>query len=513
MRYFALLVVLVAVSLAADWQDDLDSLLKTTQKSEQEILIEKIASKTDWTEVYACLKSITFVDIEEKGTAVLKTTICIDSVERPWVLYIPSSYDPKMPIPLLVILHGGVSRVDIIEEPKAWVEENPFTKLAEENGWLALYPLGQQGSTWWDNVGMGNIRNLVRRVKSKYNVDDDRVWMGGFSDGGSASFLHAMVSPNDYGAFIALNGHMGVGNLDGDLPTYATNFYNTPLYAVTTDRDQLYPSHKMRPTVDMARNAGGDILYREIEGEHDFSYADEELPRIAFFLERHPRDPLPTRIVYETASPQFGHCRWFAIDRITTDEPAHWYVDYNTPLVDDRVTVGFFPDYSFEGDGVKVNRVMEETAAEAIGLQEGDIIVKGDKYKITSMDDFNAFKSRFKRGDAFKLVVRRDGEEIILSGTLPEPTNYYLFKREQPSAVARVSFSANRVDIEASRLGAFRILVHPDLFRIGKNIVISVNGQVVYDATVKPEVDYILKNFLENRDCKLLYVAEIRIEL
>lgn len=512
MKYSIFLIVFLASLGATDWQTDLDSLLQVSQGPERDALLARIVTAApDWREVVTQIESLQFPEVK-KGM-VLRTTICDDGVERPWVLYVPASYDYKISTPLLVILHGGVSRKDLIEDPKGWAERNEFTAFAEEHGWLVLYPLGQEGATWWDKVGMNNIRNLLRIVKSQYNVDDDRVWMGGFSDGASAAFLYAMVVPTDYAAFVALNGHMGVGSLDGDLPTYAPNFFNTPLYAVTTDRDQLYPSHKMRILVDMARGAGGKILYREHEGEHEFSYADEELPRIARFLERHPRDPFPTRIVCETANPRFGVCRWFAIDRVTTEEPAPWHTDYNAALVDDRVVIGFFPDNSFEGPGVKAGKIFKDTAAEDLGMEAGDIIVRAGRKKIKTVEDLTAFKAGLKRGDPIELAVKRGDQEILLKGRIPEPANYYAFKRESPSGVVRVSFSANHVDIEASRVGAFRILVHPDLIRLEQNVVVEVNGDTLFNEQVKPDLEFLLRNFLENRDRHLLYVAEVKITL
>ena len=56
---------------------------------------------------------------------------------------------------------------------------------------------------------------------------------------------------------------------------------------------------------------------------------------MAAFLERHPRDPFPSEIVWEAGDSKFGLCRWFAIDGITTEEPAAWHVDHNVALVDD----------------------------------------------------------------------------------------------------------------------------------------------------------------------------------
>jgi len=512
MRYSVCLIILLTTG-AVGWQTELDSLLGMPPGIEREELLMKVVARApDWREVVTRIESVQFQDVE-KGVMLVHHSMCEDGIERPWVIYVPSGYDPGKPTPLLIMLHGGVSRKDLIEDPKTWAEGIEFTGLAEERGWLVLCPMGQEGATWWDEVGMHNIRDLIRTVKSRYNVDDDRVWMEGFSDGGSAAFLHAMVAPTDYAAFVALNGHMGVGSLDGDLPTFAPNFYNTPVYAVTTDQDEIYPAHKMRILIDMARRAGGHILYREHDGGHEPSYAAVEYPLIALFLERHVRDPLPTRIVWEAAEPEFGLCRWFAIDQITTGEPAQWHVDHNASLVDDRVIIGFLADDSYEGKGVKVGKIFEETAAEDLKMESGDIIVRGGKKEITSMEDLGDFKAGLKRGDPIELTVKRGDEEIRLKGRLPEPANYYVFKRDKPSALARVSFSANRVDIDASRVRAFRILVHPSLIRVEQNLMVRVNGEAVYDGRVEPSLEYLLRNFLENRDRRLLYVAEVKVQL
>lgn len=519
MRSLTLVAVLgvslaCAVCQAAGWETKLDSLLQVPRGLEGDRLLSSIVLlDPPWRDVVARLEAITFPKAGA-GVVALREAACVDSVVRPWAVCVPSSYEPAVPTPLLVVLHGGVSRAETYDDPLAYAQESFFSEFGEERGWLVLFPFGQAGATWWDDIGMANIRDLVRLAKREYNVDDDRVWMGGFSDGASASFLHAMVAPNDYAAFLALNGHMGVGSLDGELPTYAPNLFNTPLYAVTTYADELYPSERMRPTIEMARRAGADIFYRELEGSHDAAYASSEAPLLARFLERHARDPFPSRIVWEAAEVRFGLCRWFAIDRVTIGEAAPWHVDFNSSLVDDRVTIGFMRDDSYEGIGVKVTNLVEgDYPAGRMGLESGDVVLAAGSMTIGDIDDLNDFKSTVKRGDPIELTVLRGGEKLTLRGVIPEPTNYYVFKRDRPSALARVSFSHNRVEIQSSRVGAFRILVHPDMIRLDRNLVVSVDGAVVYDAPVQADLAFLLRNFLENRDRVLVYVAEVKIEL
>lgn len=517
----AALAVLLALALlwlpdavrAESWEGALDALLAAEDSGERQTLVDEItAAGPAWEEVAARIEGLEFPRPGKRGVQV-RSIACLDGVERPWVLFVPSGYDPAEPCPLLVRLHGGVSRPEITEDLETYAEESEWTAFAEEHRMLAVYPQGQVDATWWDEVGMALINDLVRTLKREFNVDDDRVYMGGYSDGASGSFTFAMVDPSDYAAFFPLSGHMGVGSLDGDLALYAPNMYNTPVYAVTSFDDRLYPSSKMRKTIEMAQLAGGDIYYREQEGEHDFSYAPDELPRLARFLKRHPRDPFPSRVVWETSSPRFGRCRWLAIDEVTLTPTAAWHTDHNVALTDDWVIIGFTPDYTFEGEGMRVGTVHEETFAAEVGLLEGDVIVGADGVRITSEDDLDAWKTTVERGDAVEIEVLRDGQPLVFAGELPEVQHYFVFKREVPSGMARASFAGNRVKIQTSRVGALRIFVHPDMFHLERPIVVVVNGEVVFDGLVEPDLAFMLANFLEHRDRKLLYVAQIAIEL
>jgi predicted esterase len=412
---------------------------------------------------------------------------------------------------MLVVLHGSVSRPDIRPDPRGWAEKNGFVPLADQYGWLVLFPFGQAGATWWDEVGMTNIMTLVRTVKIDFNIDDDRVYLGGFSDGGSAAFLFAMTMPSDFAAFMALNGHMGVGSEDGNLPTYATNFYNSPVYATTTDHDQLYPTNQMERAISMARKAGGKILYRKLSGQHDYNDIKGELPAIFDFLEEHPRNSFPDTAIWETAVPGFGVCRWLAIDGITIDDPAPWHFDHNIALVDSSIAIGFSPVDSFAGPGILVAGLVDgDYLARRIGLRAGDIIVGGNDITIANMDDIDKFKETLQRGAEATLTVKRGADEIALRGRMPAPKNYFLFGREQPSALAIATHSDNRFDIRGSRVGAFRILIHPEMLDLNRNVEVTFNGNRVYYGKVEPDIEYMLRDFLANRDRKLVFAGEVQ---
>jgi hypothetical protein len=305
---------------------------------------------------------------------------------------------------------------------------------------------------------------------------------------------------------------MGVGSDDGGLPTYAANFYNSPIFATTSDLDQLYPTSQMERTIAMAEKAGAKIFYRRLEGEHDFSVIAGELPAIFDYLDQHPRNSFPDTIIWETAVKGFGVCKWLAIDEVTAGDPAPWYVDYNVALVDSSIAIGFQPNDTFPGPGVMVASLAEgDYLAGRIGLKPADIIVQGNGISIDSLADINRFKTTLNRGSEVMLTVKRGGNDIVLRGRMPAPRNYFIFAREQPSAVAKAAYRKNRFDIQGSRVGAFRILINPEMIDLDKNVVVIFNGEKIFDGRVALDTGYMLRDYLANRDRKLVFVNELSL--
>ncbi|MBU1107333.1 MAG: PDZ domain-containing protein [Candidatus Riflebacteria bacterium] len=515
-------LLISSVVAASDWQQNLQKLVKKGFENVASATaadmafdmseIEKTAAEApSWQDLSNQLQNREYTQPENRGKLELHNFAGKDGKVRPWVLYVPETYWHKRPTPALIVLHGGVSRAELSDDPVEWASGSAFLTLARQNGWFAVFPFGQDGATWWDDVGMSNIRSQLQLVKETFNIDDDRVYLAGFSDGASGGFLHAMVAPDDFAAIVALNGHMGVGSLDGKLPTYAPNMTNTPIYAVTTDKDGLYPTAIMNSVIKMAQTAGASIFYRQLAGTHSFDYADTELPLIERFLDCHPREIMPTKIFWETGDTRFGRCRWLQVTKVLPIEPAEWHIDHNLAMMSDRITVGFMPETA--SAGVKVGKVIEETYAQKIGLQTGDIIVKANNVVVKDSDDLDTAKAGVKRGDQFDITVIRDEKAVELKGTLPDPELFYIFKREVPSAAVIASLSGNNITIKGSRLGRFNILITAGQFNLAEKLVITCDGNTVYNDFIKPDKEFMLENYLANRDRKLLPIAKIAVDL
>ena len=77
------------------------------------------------------------------------------------------------------------------------------------------------------------------------------------------------------------------------------------------------------------------------------------------------------------------------------------------------VSMGIMPDYTFSGNGVKVDGVSEGRAAQKAGLKAGDVVTQLGEYSISSVESYMQALSKFKKGDATKVKVKRGNEEIV----------------------------------------------------------------------------------------------------
>ncbi|MCH9646624.1 MAG: hypothetical protein K0U98_00215 [Deltaproteobacteria bacterium] len=117
--------------------------------------------------------------------------------EREYFLFVPSSYNSDNATPLIISLHGAALW------PAAQREMSRWNRLAEEEGFIVVYPSG----TWPYGTGTGllpkfwllrpeeeldsNLQflsGLVEKIERDYNIDPARIYANGFSNGAAMAF-------------------------------------------------------------------------------------------------------------------------------------------------------------------------------------------------------------------------------------------------------------------------------------------------------------------------------------
>ena len=76
----------------------------------------------------------------------------------------------------------------------------------------------------------------------------------------------------------------------------------------------------------------------------------------------------------------------------------------------DSVTMGVLPDYTYSGDGFRIDGVREGGAADEAGLREGDVIVQVGEFEIVDINGYMEALGEFTSGEEIVVKVRRSGE-------------------------------------------------------------------------------------------------------
>ena len=77
-----------------------------------------------------------------------------------------------------------------------------------------------------------------------------------------------------------------------------------------------------------------------------------------------------------------------------------------------KVGLGVIPDYLFDGKGMRIDGISEDKPAQKAGLQKGDIVIKLGDMDVTDMNSYMLALSKFEKGNATKVVVKRGDKEV-----------------------------------------------------------------------------------------------------
>lgn len=122
-------------------------------------------------------------------------SITHDGIQRDYIIYIPANYTGTTAVPLLFNFHGYTSNAN----SQMWYGD--FRSIADTAGFIVIHPqgtVGSDGETHF-NVGWGTssiddvgfTSALIDSISAQYNINQDRVYSTGMSNGGFMSFLLA----------------------------------------------------------------------------------------------------------------------------------------------------------------------------------------------------------------------------------------------------------------------------------------------------------------------------------
>ena len=197
-------------------------------------------------------------------------TRTFDGVDHRYAFVIPDSYDSTRSYQVRVYLHGGVGR----PRPPA-VNRIRTDSLPSGVDEIAVFPVGWANSLWWSATQVDNLGRILDQLKRTYNVDENRVYLTGTSDGATGAFFIAFKDTTSWASFLPLIGDMTVLGSPGVRVAdeiFPGNAVNKPFFIVNGGRDRLYPAHVVQLYVDHLQKLGTEIVFR-VYPESDHSTA------------------------------------------------------------------------------------------------------------------------------------------------------------------------------------------------------------------------------------------------
>jgi polyhydroxybutyrate depolymerase len=147
-----------------------------------------------------CTGSLKSGDIKGPATYHCRMDLVTGGFQRAYRVHIPSGYDGTTPLPLVVVIHGAFDTAKNIEKISG------FSQLADRDAFIVLYPegIGIFGYLQHWNAGhccgkaaddpiddVGYLATAIADVCIRLPVDQRRIYMVGFSNGGMMTYRFA----------------------------------------------------------------------------------------------------------------------------------------------------------------------------------------------------------------------------------------------------------------------------------------------------------------------------------
>lgn len=191
--------------------------------------------------------------------------------EIPFLTYYPNDYTGEQRVPLIIFLHGSGERgtdLDLVKLHGLPFEiENgrqvPAIVIAPQ------LPLEMR----WSNI-VPTLQALLETALPNHNIDQDRMYLTGLSNGGAGTWSWAAAHPDQFAAIAPICGRTN--------PEEAPKIAHMPIWVFHGQADTVVPVEETMQMVDALKAAGAGKLKVTIYAGVDHAswvpaYADNDL--------------------------------------------------------------------------------------------------------------------------------------------------------------------------------------------------------------------------------------------
>ena len=235
-------------------------------------------------------------------TGFIDRVVSVGGESYRYQVYVPSNYAATAAWPVIVSLHGngrqgtdGMLQTGTDFAIRIRENREPFPAIV-------ILPQARPGTRWFYPEMEDLVMAELRRTMAEFHIDTTRVYLHGFSMGGTGSYRIAFRWPTIFAAVIVVAGRVEDGPpytaaeiaIDRQANPFVTapdpfemlarSIKHIPMWIFHGDADERVPVDQSRKLVSALKRVGASVQYTEFPGlDHNGApakaYAEPELFR------------------------------------------------------------------------------------------------------------------------------------------------------------------------------------------------------------------------------------------
>ncbi|HEY3379195.1 MAG TPA: prolyl oligopeptidase family serine peptidase [Armatimonadota bacterium] len=273
------------------------------------------------------------------GRSLQSYTSTIDDSTQIYGLYVPTPFIATEPHPVIFMGHGFRGR--------ASDTFSSYQQQCADACGLLLVQLDGRGNTFYDGVGETDFFEVLRELRAKFILDENRLYLEGASMGATGAYRLGIRHPDVFAAVAGADGWTdyqlwhaqwyGPTRDPGAVAPFrmpnlqaascvdiADNARWLNLYMIAHDSDTTVPHENafhLRDRLDALQRQNTDGSYRysleTAPGGHTQGYDTEETQEQLFqFFLMNTRRPHPDHVTITTTRLKYGRLYWASIDQL-----------------------------------------------------------------------------------------------------------------------------------------------------------------------------------------------------
>lgn len=253
----------------------------------------------------------------------------VDETNQPYAIYIPENFDESKKYPLVVFLHGAMSNHRLglrrafgegnkqgpefgtpgFVPPQNDLEVTRFYPELKNVDYIVVAPFAR-GTAGYQGIPEQDIFDMLADVKSKFSIDEDRMYLTGLSMGGGGTLWVGLTHPDMWAAIAPVCPAPPEGT-----DKMAMNAFNIPVHLFVGDRDGLMTTADAWK--ENFESNGVDVKYIVYPGiaHNSWEYVYKDGFIFDWFAQ-FERDLFPQEVKYIASAFKYNKAYWVNFDNL-----------------------------------------------------------------------------------------------------------------------------------------------------------------------------------------------------